>query len=97
MKLKTKEEIMEALLEIREGCEELANVLGIVVGTEYAYSYDEGVMGKLSKIEDVIRAMSVLPSSIEEPEMDLSDTEHYKVLEDPSLSLAEKAYKLING
>ncbi len=80
------EQTMFELLEIYDAKEELERISEELSGVAFATGYDEGILGKLSRVTDIIMRGSPL---------DDDQTEFWEILEDKSLENHRKARMLL--
>ena len=78
----------------RDAFQEIDKALDILVGG-LALGYDDGAVGKLSKIETLVREFSVLRGHTGNGDDDINDTPVMKVLNEEGIDNAEKARRLL--
>ena len=85
------EKTMYELLEIYDAVMELEEVEEMLTGTTISTGYEEGIMGKLSYVFQIIARYSPLFT----PDVDFEITDFGRVLEDDDLDNHEKARILL--
>ncbi len=85
------ERTMFELLEIYDAKEELHQVLEMLAGMDCSIGYDDGVLGKLSRVTDIIKRHSPLHHT----EEDYDESGFWKILEDETIDNHQKAGRLL--
>ncbi len=80
------EQTMCDLLEIYDAKEELHQILEMLIDEDCAPGYGDGILGKLSRVTDIIMRRSSL---------DDDQTEFWEILEDKTLENHRKARMLL--
>ena len=89
------EKQMAALLDIKDAAEALEDVMEILMGVNYALSFNEGALGRLSKIYDLIKEFSPVYVAQGQHDEDICKSTFGAVLEDKTLTNEEKAKILL--
>ena len=85
---------MTDLIYIYDGFTEMEKAIYTITGQDNIYIYDEGAMGKISRVIDILRRNTSLYNP--ERDEDFEKSEFAKVLDNKSLSPEERAKKLLN-
>ena len=88
-------EHMKTLLLIYDAYMELEDCVEAFLGRRDAVTYNEGIWGTLSRVEQLIHDLSPLGKyqmSVDEEE---TDTPFYRILDNPEMSLEERAARLL--
>ena len=84
---------MYRLLEIYDGFNQLQGISKSLIGYSYSSGYDEGILGKLAYIVDII--ISRANPSLFNKSVDFSDTELARILNDREMDNRLKAEILL--
>ena len=85
---------MTDLIYIYDGLTEMEKALSIMTGSDEVYMYEEGAMGKLARVMDIIQRNTDLYNP--EQDDDIESSEFAKVLDDKSLTPEERAKRIFN-
>ncbi len=85
------EKTMFELLEIYDAEEELHRILVMLIGDDMATGYEEGILGKLSRVTNIIKRYSPLYC----PGMDYDKSELCRVLEDTTIDNHKKSRRIL--
>lgn len=83
------------LVYIYDGLTDMERALSIMTNSDTAYMYDEGAMGKISRVMDILSRNTELYDP--EKDEDVEGSEFARVLDNKELSPEERAKKLFNG
>ena len=90
-------EHMEMLVRAYDAYCDMTKALAIVVGEEVGYMPCEGAIGQLSLLDNLINALSPLRGTPEKEGEEYHDWPLYKVLDNRSMDMRERAEKLLSG